>query len=94
LINRVTVALGPQPVTGSFTEDAYCKAVTNSQEALVCTYVASGSFVLGDKTTARALGSDTPLAWWGAQWAKLNDLTYCPAPSAFKALPTPSRRRG
>jgi len=46
------------------------------------TYLAHGSFVLGDQSAS--LGS--PVTWWGAKWSTRNRLTGGSAPAAFKGF--------
>jgi Bacterial Ig-like domain (group 3) len=78
----VTVGLGPQPITDDFAGDAFFLPSSHGQNALVFAFLASGSFVLGD-ITAAAGGTVT---WWGAQWARDNQLSGGPAPDAFKGF--------
>jgi hypothetical protein len=86
VISPVTVALGPQPVTDSFTSDGFYRSATNAQQALIFAFLPSGSFVLGDVTATNALSSGATVTWWGAQWAKDNDLSGGGASNAFKGF--------
>jgi hypothetical protein len=84
-ISPVTVGLGPQSVTDSFTSDGFYQSATNGQQALVFAFPASGDFVLGDRTVAAATPTTT-VTYWGAQWAQLNSLSSGPAPNSFKGF--------
>jgi uncharacterized repeat protein (TIGR01451 family) len=53
---------------------------TSSTSALVYCLVPGGNFVIGDGNAA----TGTSVTFWGAQWAKKNDLSGGKAPSAFK----------
>lgn len=82
-------ALGPQTITVNIC-DAGGSCATAISQALVFTYTAGGSFVVGDMSagtlTAGAIGAGNPITFWGAQWAKANTLSGGWAPSAFKGF--------
>jgi len=78
----VTVGLGPQPITDDFAGDAFYLPSSHGQNALVFAFLASGAFVLGDITAA----TGGTVTWWGAQWARDNQLSGGPAPNAFKGF--------
>lgn len=78
----VPSTLGPQTVTASFSGDNYYQPAKDSKDGLVYAYLASGSFVLGDKSAA----TGSTVTFWGAQWAKRNGLSGGSAPEAFKGF--------
>lgn len=80
VINPVTVALGPQPVTDTFAGDGFYEPASNAQSALVFAFSQGGSFVVGDRSASG------PVTFWGAKWSKLNSLSGGGAPSAFKGF--------
>lgn len=81
-ISSLAVPLGPQPVTDTFASDGYYQSQTHNQHSLVFAYLASGSFVVGDKSDS--MGAS--VTWWGAQWSKINNLSGGSAPNAFKGF--------
>jgi len=82
-------ALGPQTITATIC-DAGGTCATATSQALIFTYTTGGSFVVGDSSagvlTAGAIGAGNAVSFWGAQWAKANDLSGGAAPSAFKGF--------
>jgi hypothetical protein len=81
-ISPVTVPLGPQPITDSFTSDGSYASQTHDQHGLVFAYLGRGSFVVGDRSDA--VGSS--VNWWGSQWAGRNSLSGGSAPDSFKGF--------
>ena len=83
-ISPVTVALGPATVTDSFTDATnHYQPASNVQQALVFAFApGGGAFVIGDEESA--LG--THVTFWGAQWAKINDMTGGSGPASFKGF--------
>ncbi len=82
-------ALGPQTITVKVC-DAGGSCATAISQALIFTYTAGGSFVVGDssagKLTLGTIGTGNAITFWGAQWAKANNLSGGSAPSAFKGF--------
>ncbi len=82
-------ALGPQTITVKVC-DVGGSCATAISQALVFTYTAGGSFVVGDLSagtlTPGAIGAGNAGTFWGAQWAKINSLSGGSAPSAFKGF--------
>lgn len=56
---------------------------TATSQVLVFAYTSGGTFVVGD-VTAGAPTLGTAVQFWGAEWAKHNQLSGGPAPSSFK----------
>ena len=83
-ISPVTVALGPATVTDSFTDATnHYQPASNVQQALVFAFApGGGAFVIGDEESA--LG--THVTFWGAQWAKINEMTGGSGPASFKGF--------
>jgi hypothetical protein len=85
-ISSVSVGLGPQPLTATFTGDAwYGPSSDASQNAIVFAFPSGGAFVLGDATVAAATPATTVI-WWSSQWFGANALTGGVAPAAFKGF--------
>src|SRR5207244_10338919 len=61
---------------------------TAHSHAVVFSYAAGGSFVIGD----RRASIDAPVTFWSSQWAKSNSLSNGPAPSQFKGFMASSTR--
>jgi hypothetical protein len=76
-------ALGPQTITVTIC-DAGGSCATAASQALIFTYTRGGSFVVGDSSagplTVGAIGAGNAVSFWGAQWAKANDLSGGTAP--------------
>ena len=89
--------LGPQTLTTKVC-DTGGSCATATGQALIFTYTAGGSFVVGDSSAGTlapgVIGTGNAITFWGAQWAKANDLSGGSAPSAFKGFasnpPTPA----
>jgi hypothetical protein len=85
-ISSVSVGLGPEPLTATFTGDAWYRPSSDaSQTAIVFAFPSGGAFVLGDATVAAATPA-TPVTWWSSQWFGANALTGGVAPAAFKGF--------
>jgi hypothetical protein len=81
---------GPGTATASFAGDAFYRPATDTKPILNFSFLASGSFVIGDNGTRS--WSVNSVTFWDAQWAKLNPLSGGNAPSSFKGFaenPTP-----
>ncbi len=78
----VAQPLGPGNITVTFTSDGFYRSASAVANALVYQNLASGAFVVGDKSAS--LG--TSVTFWGAQWANTNSLSGGPAPDSFKGF--------
>jgi hypothetical protein len=81
---------GPGTATASFAGDAFYRPATDTKTILNFSFLATGSFVIGDNGT-RSWSSNS-VTFWGAQWAKDNSLSGGSAPHSFKGFaenPTP-----
>ena len=82
-------ALGMQTITINVCDAGGSCAVATSQ-ALIFTYTAGGSFVVGDSSagalTPGTIGAANAVTFWGAQWGKTNILSGGGAPAAFKGF--------
>jgi hypothetical protein len=81
---------GPGTATASFAGDAFYRPATDTKTILNFSFLATGSFVIGDNGT-RSWSVNT-VTFWGAQWAKDNSLSGGSAPHSFKGFaenPTP-----
>ena len=79
---------GPSTVTASFAGDAFYQPATDTKPLLNFSFLAVGSFVIGDQNSANG----TTVTFWDAQWAKDNSLSGGLAPRSFKGFaenPTP-----
>jgi Bacterial Ig-like domain (group 3) len=76
---------GPQTITDTFTSDGNYAGATASQSAIAFTYLASGTFDLGNVSVTNATAT-TPLTWWADTWSSLNSLSGGKAPSGFKGF--------
>jgi hypothetical protein len=76
---------GPQTISDTFTSDGNYAGATASQPAIVFTYLAAGTFTLGDVSVNNAT-STTVLTWWADTWNSLNVLSGGSAPAAFKGF--------
>lgn len=75
-INSVTLALGPQAVTATFSGDNFYKASSDPDTAIVYANLSSGTFVLGDKSATM----NAAVTFWGARWARQNSFSGGAAP--------------
>lgn len=76
---------GPQTITDTFTSDGNYAGATATQSAIAFTYLAKGTFDLGDVSVRNATPT-TSLTWWADTWSSLNVLSGRSAPSAFKGF--------
>ncbi|HEV2035956.1 MAG TPA: hypothetical protein VGU71_17475, partial [Candidatus Dormibacteraeota bacterium] len=79
---------GPGTATASFAGDAFYRPATDTKPILNFSFLATGSFVIGDQNAV--VGNS--VTFWGAQWAKDNSLSGGSAPHSFKGFaenPTP-----
>jgi Big-like domain-containing protein len=79
LINQT---LGPGTVKASFLGDGFYLPSSVSEPVIVFAFLASGSMIIGNLDSA----VNTPVTFWGAQWAKLNSLSGGAAPDSFKGF--------
>ena len=80
-----TGALGPEPISATFSGDAYYLPSSDTASAIVFAFPTRGAFSLGDQTVAAA-GPSTTVTWWGSSWWKDNSLTGGPGPAAYKGF--------
>ena len=70
--------------------DAGGSCATATSQALVFSYTAGGSFVVGDGTAGTlvpgTIGTTKAITYWGAQWSIVNTLSGGVAPAAFKGF--------
>jgi hypothetical protein len=78
-----TLALGPHSITASYSGDAnFTAGGSPAVSQTVFAFLASGSFVIGDREAA--VGTHVTFA--GAQWDKVNNMSGGTAPAAFKGF--------
>lgn len=76
----VSQPLGPEPITAAFAGDGFYLPASANAEAVAFAFLASGAFVLGDKSDTGAV------TFWGAEWATANSLSGGASPAAFKGF--------
>jgi len=74
--------LGPNTVTAAFAGDAFYLASSASESVISFAFLSSGSMIIGNLDAAVG----TKVDFWGAQWAKDNQLTGGSAPNSFKGF--------
>ena len=79
-IAPVNQPLGPEPITATFAGDGFYLPASASADAIAFAFLASGAFVVGDKTATGAV------TFWSAEWATANSLSGGPVPDAFKGF--------
>lgn len=84
VIAAVSVGQGPQPVSATFSGDAYyVPSADTTHQVIVFAFPSRGIFTLGNVTVAA--GPPT-VTFWGAQWAASNDLSGGAATPSFKGF--------
>lgn len=84
-IASVNQPLGAVSITAVFAgPDPFYAPSSTHATALLFSFLASGSFVIGNGNSA--VGST--VTFWGAQWSSANTLTGGPAPASFKGFAT------
>ena len=78
----VSQPLGSVPISASFAGDPFYLPATASASTLGFSFLAQGSFVIGDQSAM--MGAS--VTFWGAQWAKMNSLSGGLAPRSFKGF--------
>jgi hypothetical protein len=81
-IPSVTQAAGPGVVTAAFTGDGSYLPSSTHESTMAFSFLASGSFVIGNRSAV----AGTTVDFWGAQWAKDNVLSAGAAPASFKGF--------
>ncbi len=81
-ISPVAQPLGPGTIAGDFAGDAFYLPSSDAKATLLFAFLDRGSFVIGDLN----VGVGKKVAFWGAQWSRLNSLSGGPAPNAFKGF--------
>jgi hypothetical protein len=82
---RAASLQGPLTITDTYTSDGNYASASTTQPAIVFSYLARGTFALGDRSVQNATPS-TVLTFWADNWASVNKLTGGAAPNAFKGF--------
>jgi hypothetical protein len=86
-ISPVAQPLGPGTVSANFAGDNFYLPSKTSVATTIFAFLASGGFVIGDKSNVNGKA----VTFWGAEWASLNSLSGGAAPDSFKGFAlTPS----
>jgi len=81
-IGIVAQPLGPGTITASFAADGFYRSASATANGLIYETLASGAFVIGDKSATLGASAN----FWGAQWADNNSFSGAPAPNSFKGF--------
>jgi hypothetical protein len=81
-IGAVNQPLGSVPIYASFAADQFDQAATATGATVVFSYLASGSFVVGDQSAA----TGATVTWWGPTWSSANLLSGGTAPASLKGF--------
>jgi hypothetical protein len=79
-VAAVNQPFGPGAVAADFAGDTFYLPSSDGDSTIVFAFLASGSFVVGDKTATGAV------TFWSNQWSKVNGVTAGPAPVDFKGF--------